>query len=192
MVAATRADPGPRTDAPEVSPRIRLWAALLVLGAGILQYRTIVMLTDGSMAILVPWVAATVVVEAVMDAVELVLAGRWWISRSPRDERLALRWGATITIFHALRVLVFVLGRTGPWTDFDVRPERRAANAADWSWTGVYVAATLSVLGVLVVLVLIVMAWRHGRRIRRASREAPPPRAIAEHPARSSAPSRRP
>lgn len=114
------------------------------------------------MAILVPWVAATVVVEAVMDAAELVLAGRWWITRSPRDERLALRWGATITIFHALRVLVFVLGRTGPWTDFDVRPERRAAHAADWSWTDVYVAATLSVLGMLFVL----LVWQ----IRRARR----------------------
>lgn len=141
--------------------RARLWASLLILGASILLYRTIAMLTGGAMSILVPWVAATVPVEAMMDAAELYFAGRWWLTRSPRDAGVPLRLGAAIAVFHALRVLVFVLGRTGPWLDFDVRPERQAAHAASWSWTGVYVAAILSVLGVLVVLAL---AWLRGRR----------------------------
>jgi hypothetical protein len=41
------------------------------LGASVLLYRTLVMLTDGSMAILVPWVAATVVIEALMDGADM-------------------------------------------------------------------------------------------------------------------------
>jgi hypothetical protein len=63
-------------------------------------------------------------------------------------------------MLHALRVLIFVLGRTGPWVDFDVRPEQRSSHAARWTWDQVYFAATLSVLGVVGVLVI----WRLRRR----------------------------
>jgi hypothetical protein len=78
---------------------------------------------------------------------------------------MALRLGAAVTVFHALRVLVFVLGRTGPWLDFDVRPDYRATHDARWSWFNVIFAGTLSAAGVLVV---IAVAWirsqrRHGR-----------------------------
>jgi ABC-type Fe3+ transport system permease subunit len=134
-----------------------------------LLYRTLVMLTDGSMVMLVPWVAATVVVEAVMDGAEIIAAARWWRSRSERDERTALRLGAAVALFHALRVLVFVLGRTGPWPDFDVRPGYRATDASRWSWFSVIFAGTLSVAGVLVV---IAVAWIRRRRRRGRAVEA--------------------
>lgn len=35
---------------------------------------------------------------------------------------------AALVVVHAFRVAVFALGRTGPWIDFDVRPEFRATH----------------------------------------------------------------
>jgi hypothetical protein len=64
-----------------------------------------------------------------------------------------------------LRVLVFVLGRTGPWLDFDVRPAYRATHDARWSWFGVIFAATLAATGIFAV---IAIAWlRHRHRVTR-------------------------
>jgi hypothetical protein len=141
---------------------MRLWAGLLTLGAVLLLYRTIAMMTDGSLAVLVPWVAATVVVEAAMDAAEVFWAGRWFVTRASRDERIALRLGAAVAIVHALRVLIFVLGRTGPWVDFDVRPGLRGTGRASASAASVYFAGTMALLGVAAVVVI----WRVRRRAR--------------------------
>jgi len=55
-------------------------------------------------------------------------------------------------------VLIYVLGRTGPWHGFDVCPEYRVGQVAEWGW--VVFAAAMSVLGVLGVVIV----WRYRRR----------------------------
>ena len=142
------------------SDRHRLYAALLALGASVLLARTIIMLAGGALAFLALWVSGLLMLELVLDAATLGSAIRWWVTGSGKDTRLALRLAAAATMLHAFRVLVFVLGRTGPWIDFDVQPAQRAFHAARWTWGEVYFAAVLSVLGVVGVIVI----WRIRRR----------------------------
>lgn len=146
--------------------RTRRYAGLLALGATILLYRTVTMVVEGALAILTAWVGALTVLELVIDLVTLVAALRWASSRAAAHGAVALRWGAAATILHALRVLIFALGRAPAWLNFDVRPAHRAAHAARWTWGQVYFASTLSVLGVIGVLVI----WwiRRARAARRA------------------------
>lgn len=132
---------------------------LLLGGAGILLYRTIALLAGGAKSVLERWVVLLTVVEMVVDAVTIVGAARWWRSRSPRHAALPLRVGAAATLLHAARVAVFVLGRTGPWVDFDVRPEHRANHRERWSWSGVSFAGVMSLLGMAGVLI----TWRARR-----------------------------
>ena len=121
---------------------------LLFGGAGILVYRTIALLARAR-AVLRWWVVASTVLEMVVDVGTLVAAGRWWMTRVPDHSRLGLRFGAAATLLHAVRVLVFVLGRTGPWVDFDVRPGHRADHRGRWTWGGVIFAGVMSVLGIV-------------------------------------------
>jgi len=58
----------------------------------------------------------------------------------------------------SFRVLVYVLGRTGPWKDFDRRSEFRGASSIDWFW--VWFAAVLSVAGLLAVLAIYLLRQR--------------------------------
>lgn len=106
------------------------------------------------------WVMTLTVAEMMIDLATGAAAARWWRSRAPRHGRLALTAGAIATVLHAGRVLVFVVGRTGPWVDFDVRPEHRDGHGERWSWNGVVFAAAMSVLGVIGVVVV----WRARRR----------------------------
>jgi hypothetical protein len=138
---------GDRRDAPPPTSR-RRHAALLAAGAGFLLYRTIALLR-GARTILRPWVIALTCVEMVLDAATVAGALRWRRSRSPHHAHLPLRTGAAATLLHAVRVLVFVLGRTGPRVDIDVRPEARADHDRRWTWTQVVVAGVLSVVGVI-------------------------------------------
>ena len=71
-----------------------------------------------------------------------------------------MRLGAGGVILHAVRVLIFVLGRVGPWIDFDVRLEHRALHHTRWEIGWVYFAAIMSVLGIIGVVVI----WRIRRR----------------------------
>ncbi|NNF68211.1 MAG: hypothetical protein HKN01_00450 [Acidimicrobiia bacterium] len=134
--------------------------ALLLGGAGILLSRTIVLLTGDARTVLKRWVMTLTVVEMMIDLATGVAAARWWRSSAPGHGRLALRAGAMATLLHAGRVLVFVVGRTGPWVDFDVRSEHREGHRERWSWNGVVFAAVMSVLGVVGVVVV----WRARRR----------------------------
>ena len=131
-----------------------LGPAILLGGAGILCSRTIVLLTGDARTVLKRWVVTLTVVEMMIDLATGVAAARWWRSGASGRGRLALRAGAVATLLHAGRVLVFVIGRTGPWVDFDVRPEHRAGHRERWSWTGVVFAAVMSVLGVVGVVVV--------------------------------------
>ncbi len=104
------------------------------------------------------WVVALTVMEMIVDVVSVAAAARWWKSHAPHHARLPLRVGALATLLHAVRVLIFVLGRTGPWVDFDVRPEHRASHGTRWTWGGVVFAGVMAVLGVIGVGV--VWRWR--------------------------------
>lgn len=135
-------------------------AVLLCGGASILLYRTIALLAGGAKAVLKPWVVGLTYLEMALDALTIVGGIRWWVSGSKRHAQFPLRAGAAATVLHAIRVLVFVLGRTGPFVDFDVRPEQRADHDERWTWTEVVVAAMLSIMGLVGLLII----WRTGRR----------------------------
>ena len=116
--------------------------------------------SEGLLDILVLWVSAMLIAEMLIDVGCLLSSIRWWIANDYSKSHLALKIGASAAILHAIRVLIFVLGRIGPWVDFDVRPEYRAMHYTRWSWSGVYFAAIMSVLGVIGVLII----WRLRRR----------------------------
>jgi len=147
--------------------RRRLCATLLAVGALFLLGRTIMLVAQGMLAVYVPWVSGLLFVEMALDAAALAGAVFWWQRDTPRATRVALRTAAAVALVHVLRVLVFVLGRTGPWVDLDLRPEARAAHVAHWTWPGVYVAGSLSVVALLVVVII----WRTRRHASRARPE---------------------
>lgn len=128
---------------------------LLLGGAAVLVYRTVALLSRAR-TVLAGWVVGLTIVEMVVDVATMVAAARSLTTRAREDGRLALRFGAAATFLHAARVLVFVLGRVGPWRDFDVRPEHRADHRERWTWGGVIFAGAMSALGVLGVGIV----WR--------------------------------
>jgi hypothetical protein len=137
----------------------RIYALLLIIGAGILLFRTILMIfVDNSFEILVSWVFTLLLLEFLIDISCILGSFKWLISNDALKATLPLQLGATAAILHAVRVLIYVLGRTGPWFNFDVRPAYQASYTFDWFW--VWFAAALSVLGVIGVIVI----WRLRRR----------------------------
>ena len=127
-----------------------------MLGASILLIRAIIMLSQGVREVLVLWVFILLIVELVVDSSCILASIPWWITNNKRRNRIPLRLGATAAILHASRVLIFVMGRIGPWYDFDVRPEQRAMHHTRWSWGWLYFAAVMAILGVIGVIVI----WR--------------------------------
>ena len=109
--------------------RQRLYAALLGAGACILLFRTTLMTAQGYLGILLPWLSGLLLVEMALDLGCLLGSIRWWVAGDGARARLPLRLGAAATILHAVRVLIYALGRTAPLLNFDVRPERRAVDA---------------------------------------------------------------
>lgn len=161
-------------DCSAIQPRARrAGPGLLLAGAGILLYRTVALLARGARKVLQGWVVGLTILEMFLDTVTLVGAARWWRSGRERDASLPLRFGAAATLLHAARVSIFVVGRTGPWVDVDVRPERRADHRERWTWSQVVFAGVMSVLGVFGVLIV----WR----VRRRSTGAPCCAAAAAH-----------
>lgn len=144
-------------------PKQRLYASLLILGACILLFRTIMMISEGSLDVLVLWVSILLIAEFLIDLGWLLSSIIWWISNDKKKASIPLRLASAAIILHAVRVLIFVLGRVGPWIDFDVRPEHGALHYTRWSWTTVYFAAIMSALGVLGVIII----WRLMRRAKK-------------------------
>jgi len=138
--------------------RQRTYATLVGLGIWILLFKTIVMLTDGSLSVQMIWVSALLVLEFLVDAGVFLSAAWWWLGGTALRARLPLRLTATAIIAHAVRVLIYVLGRTGPWHNFDLRPAYRAGQEAEW--LRVVFAAAMSAIS----LVALVVIWRHRRR----------------------------
>jgi len=89
----------------------RLYASLLILGACILLFRTIMMLSQGALDVLVLWVSVLLITELLIDLGCLLSSIFWWIDNDKNKARIPLRLGATAAILHAVRVLIFVFGR---------------------------------------------------------------------------------
>jgi hypothetical protein len=137
---------------PEYS-RQRIYSSLMIAGACILLFRTIrMMLVENALDILVLWVGILLIVEFLIDLGCVVSSLRWFINNNRENAALPLRLGAMAAILHAIRVLIYVLGRTGPWVNFDVKPEYHDLYTFEWFW--VYFAAILSILGVVGVIVI--------------------------------------
>jgi len=131
----------------------RIYALLMILGAGILLFRTLrMMLIEGAFEILLIWVIFLLLAEFLIDLACLLSSIGWFINNKLGKARLPLRLGAAAAFLHAIRVLVYVLGRTGPWVNFDVKPEYRDSYTFEWFW--VYFAATLAILGIVGVIVI--------------------------------------
>jgi hypothetical protein len=133
--------------------RKQIYPALMILGAGILLFRTIrLMFFENGLETLVIWVNVLTVVEMLVDLACIVYSVKWLINHNKTDIQTALRLGAFAAIFHAFRVLIFVIGRVGPWVNFDVKPEHRAAVSIDIFW--VYFAGILSIMGIVGVVAI--------------------------------------
>ena len=155
----------PHGGEPRVSwSRQRLYASLIILGASFLFFRTIMLLSQGTLEVFFLWVSVLLIAEMLLDAACLISSIKWWITNDKNYDRIPLRLGAAVVILHAVRVLIFVLGRTGPWIDFDVRPVHRALHAARWSWGGVYFAAIMSALSVIALFII----WKKRRSGRKS------------------------
>ena len=146
--------------------RQRLYAALLGAGACILLFRTILMIAQGYLGILLPWVAGLLLVELALDLGCLLGCIRWWVAGDKARARLPLRLGAAATILHAVRVLIYALGRTAPLLNFDVRPERRAVIGDQGGRFWVIFASVLSILGLIGVLVIWLLRRRRWKGTR--------------------------
>ena len=143
----------------------RIYASLLALGAAILLFRTIMMLAQGNLNILVRWVGGLLILEFLIDLGCFITALKWWLKNDIHYRNWPLRLGAVAAFVHAFRVMIFVLGRIGPWIDFDVQPGQKAMHDARWTWGGLYFAAIMSVLGVIGVLVIWYLIRRSRSRL---------------------------
>jgi uncharacterized protein (TIGR03382 family) len=92
----------------------------------------------------------------VIDAIAVIAGVRWFSTPSTDRATTARRAVTAMILIHALRVLVFVLGRTGPWVDFDVRPEY----ATTWTWFDVWFAG----VGAAISLIVLGLVWQLRRR----------------------------
>lgn len=154
------AAPQMQEQVPAVSRWAR-WAAVgVVAGSGFLLARTIMLVAGGSLHTYTWWAAALLGIEFVVDAVAVAAGAAWVVTRRADHATRALRAVAAMILVHAVRVLVFVLGRTGPWVDFDVRAQHRAEYATTWAWFDVWFAGTGAALSVIVLTVV----WRRRRR----------------------------
>jgi len=146
----------------------RLYASALILGAGTLLLRGIWMIRQGALEVRVLWVSILLIAELPIDAGCFVGSLRWWITNDPSKARIALRLGAAAALLHAVRVMIFVLGRAGPWADFDIHPEYRTQPSASWDRGWLYFAAILAVAGFATVFII----WAVRRRARKKNRGA--------------------
>lgn len=143
----------------------KLYATLLILGASILLFRTIRLLTfENGWNILENWVIVLTFVEMAIDTLCIIYSFNWLFGNSKRAKLISLRFGAAAAGFHAFRVLIYVLGRTDTLLNFDVKPQFRPTYSVDMFW--VYFAAVLSVLGIIGVIIIWIAIKRTNRKSR--------------------------
>lgn len=142
----------------------RLYASLIILGAGFLTYRTITLIFEGAFAIFALWVFLLLVAELLVDLGCVISALPWLVSGDPGKDQVPLRFGAAAALLHAIRVFIYAFAKVGPWPNFDVRPLERSLQYTRWTWGEVYFASIMAVLGVLGVLVIWGMRLRAKRQ----------------------------
>jgi len=135
------------------SSKQRIYAGIMILLACIVLFRTLrMMLVEGAFEILVLWAIVLLILEFLIDLGCLLWSIKWIITGKRKDATIPLWLAAIAAIVHAVRVLIYVLGRTGPWVNFDVKPEHRDAYTFEWFW--IYFAGILATLGVIGVIVI--------------------------------------
>lgn len=134
----------------------RIYALLLILGSGFMFARTIWLVAGGILTTNAWWVSVLLFAEMLIDLGCLVCSIWWFVSNDPAWDRVPLRFGTAVVLLHALRVLIFALGRTGPWVNFDVKPEYRSVHDQTWSWGEVYFASIMAILSIIVIMII----WR--------------------------------
>ena len=143
-------------------PRQRLYSGLLMLGTFILMLRTLRMvLVEQEFEMLTDWVYVLLILEFMLILGCLLASSRWFVLSKWRYASTALKLGSWAVMLHALRVLIYVLGRTGPWINLDVKPVYHKSYSFDWFW--IYFAAGFAALG----LIGLVIAWRIWRQKKR-------------------------
>ena len=104
----------------------KLYASLLILGASILLFRTIRLLTiENGWNILANWVIVLTFIEMSIDTLCIIFSFHWLFRDSKGSKFISLRSGAIAAFVQAFRVLIYVLGRTTPFLNFDVKPQFR-------------------------------------------------------------------
>lgn len=133
-----------------------IYSSLLILGASVLLFRTIRLLTfENGWDVLANWVIILTFIEMAIDVACLGFSLEWLISNKQSSKSKALRCGAIAAIFHAFRVLIYALGRTDLFLNFDVKPQFKSTHEVDMFW--VYFAAILSILGILGVIIISII-----------------------------------
>lgn len=141
----------------------RVYSFFLALGASILLFRTLrLTFFEGGFEQLVLFCVVLTFVEMVFDVLCLVFSISWLVSSDSRNSSVPLRLGAIATIIHFVRVLIFVLGRTPMFHNFDVKAEYHKAYTMDLFW--VVFAMTLSVLGVAGVVIIGIVIKRNSKK----------------------------
>jgi hypothetical protein len=144
----------------------KAYPLLMILGASILLFRTIRLLTvENGWETLAIWVITCTFIEMVIDLSCIAFSVLWFINIYPDSKKIALKLGAAAAIFHAFRVLIYVLGRVGPFQDFDLKPQFRHTREVEMFW--VYFASILSIMGVLGVIII----WRRMKNSRAQARK---------------------
>ena len=146
--------------------RQRTYATLVGFGICVLLIRTAIMLTGGSLTTFMPWASGLLVLEFLLNVSVVLAAIWWWIGATEARAWLALRLTVAAVVVHAVRVAVYIIGRTGPWHDFDVRPAFHGAQPPEWHW--VIFAGTMAFLSLIVTAVI----WRIRRRAGRCEKGA--------------------
>ncbi len=116
---------------------------------------------ENALNILNSWVIVLLFSESFIDLFCIIFSIRWFISNDNSKDSIPLRLGSAAAVFHAFRVLIYVLGRTGPWVNFDVKPEYRSLYVFNYFW--VLFAAILSILGIIGVVII----WLYRRQNKR-------------------------
>lgn len=143
----------------------RLYSSLLFLGACILLFRTTTMIVQGYLGVFVVWVSALLMAEFLFDLGCAAFAVVWWISNDARKDKIPLRLGTAAAILHAIRVLIYVVGRIGPRNNFDIKPEYHSSSYSYWEIGWVYFASIMSILG----LIGVVIIWQYRRRAKKST-----------------------
>jgi hypothetical protein len=136
-----------------VTTKKRIYAYLLFLGASILLFRTIrlAFLENGLEKLLfIP--ILLLFIELASDGICIIASFLWSCKLKKTIGSIALRSGAFSTVLHLQRVVIFALGRSKYFKDFDIKPEYRNLHEIDAFW--VIFALTLSIMGIIGLLIV--------------------------------------